>query len=455
MTRPAHHKVPLLHRELRWLITLRWLAGLAVLVLGAAQWRLGWYPVAGEMLTVGAAILVYNAILWVTLRPRARAVPVRSLHAFGLAQIAFDLACLTLLAAWTGGLRSPIMGWYVFHMVFASLLLTTLWAYAAAGVAFVLLGTALWLSGQWPAERAGMLLGVGWVCTLLVTVYLTTRITGALFRRELSRFKHFRRLRAMSAHLRAQERSMVQHEKMVAMGQMAAGVAHEINNPLASMDSLLQLMERHPDRARPEAIPQLREQVERIQRIVRQLTAFAHPDRGRPEVGDVNEVVRATLKLPGFEARLRRVRLVCAFDEPGGEGLPARMIGRAVQQALMNLLINALDALADSPEPCLTVRTRRETGSAVIEVTDNGPGIPPQHLAHIFEPFFTTKPVGQGTGLGLSISRGLIVEQGGTIHVTSPSEPSGMGASFTIRLPAADAPAGSAPSRLFVGASGS
>jgi C4-dicarboxylate-specific signal transduction histidine kinase len=365
---------------------------------------------------------------------------VRALHAFGLAQIAFDLACLTLLAAWTGGLRSPLLGFYVFHMVFASLLLTTPWAYAAAVAAIVLLGAALWTSGQWPADRSGVLLAIGWVSTLMVTVYLTGRITRALFRREISRLRHFRRLRTMSAHLRAQERAMVQHEKMVAMGQMAAGVAHEINNPLAGMDSLLQLMERHPERPRADAVGQLRAQIERIQRIVGQLTAFAHPERGHPEAGDVNEVIRATLRLPGFEARVRRVTLSLDLQEPS---VPARMIARGLQQALMNLIINALDALAGQPDPRLEIRSRRNGDSAVIDVTDNGPGIPAEHLSRIFEPFFTTKPVGQGTGLGLSISHGLIVEQGGTLEVTSPGA-SNSGARFTIRL-ASPAPMPSTP----------
>jgi two-component system NtrC family sensor kinase len=295
---------------------------------------------------------------------------------------------------------------------------------------------SLWLTHQWPADRTTALIGVGWVSMLLVTVYLTSHITAALYRRERSRLLHFRQLRSMSAHLHAQEKAMVQSEKMAAMGQLAAGVAHEINNPLAGMDSLLQLMERHPERPRPEAIGQLRAQIERIQRIVRQLTAFAHPERGQIEAGDLNEVVRATLKLPGFEARLRKVKVACDLKDEAAGGVPARMIPRAVQQALMNLVINALDALWETPDAAIEIRTRTEPGLALIELTDNGPGISPEHLKRVFEPFFTTKPVGKGTGLGLSISRGLLAEQGGRLEVLSPA-PSGRGARFTILLPLA------------------
>jgi C4-dicarboxylate-specific signal transduction histidine kinase len=429
---PARSDTPLLHDQLRWLVALRWLAGVAVVALAILQTQwLHWYSAAPKMLIVGVAILIYNAVLWVTLRPRTLALSARALHVFSLAQIGFDLACLTLLVAWTGGLSSPLAGFYVFHMVFASLLLTRPWAYAAAAFATVLLAAALWTTHQWPADRMSAMRGAGLISTLIVAVYLTSHITRALFRRELSRLKHFRRMRTMSAHLHAQERAMVQHEKMVAMGQMAAGVAHEINNPLAGMDSLLQLMERTPDRPRPDAVPQLRAQVERIQRIVRQLTAFSHPERGQIETADVNEVILATLKLPGFEARLRKVKLTCDLQNPN---LPARIISRTLQQALMNLIINALDALAQTQAPTLTLRTHTNNTSAVIEVTDNGPGIPKEHLSRIFEPFFTTKPIGQGTGLGLSISQSLIAEQGGTLEVTSPVTPTG-GATFKILLP--------------------
>jgi signal transduction histidine kinase len=429
---PDTHEVPLLHSQLRWLVALRWLAGLAVVVLAGAQWKwLHWYPASPRMLSVGVAILTYNAVLWAVLRPRPRAPDARALHIFGMAQIAFDLACLTLLATWTGGLSSPIMGFFVFHMVFATLLLTRPWAFAAAGMAVAMVAAALWVAHELPADRAGALLALGWASMLLVTVYLTGHITVALYRRERARLLHIRRLRSMSAHLHAQERAMVQHEKLVAMGQLAAGVAHEINNPLAGMDSLLQLMERNPEKPRAQAVGQLRAQIERIQRIVRQLTAFAHPERGRPEVGDVNEVIRATLKLPGFEGRLRKIKLVCELQEPV---VQARMISRGLQQALMNIIINALDAMAQTTDPRLLIRTHANSSDAIIEVADNGPGISPEHLPRIFQPFFTTKPVGQGTGLGLSISQGLIVEQGGKLEVASPATASG-GAKFTIHLP--------------------
>jgi signal transduction histidine kinase len=114
---------------------------------------------------------------------------------------------------------------------------------------------------------------------------------------------------------------------------------------------------------------------------------------------------------------------------------------QAIQQVVVNLIVNALDAVAEAPEPKITVRTERRADNCLIEVIDNGHGIKPEHLARLFEPFFTTKPVGQGTGLGLSISYSLVQKQGG--HITVKSQP-GRGTAFTVRLPATNGTPGGA-----------
>jgi signal transduction histidine kinase len=109
------------------------------------------------------------------------------------------------------------------------------------------------------------------------------------------------------------------------------------------------------------------------------------------------------------------------------------MLPQAIQQVLVNLLRNALDATERTQEPTLNIRTARQDGWVTIEIADNGPGITPKNLKHLFEPFFTTKPVGKGTGLGLSISYSLIARHGGSISATSKP---GEGATFRIKLPA-------------------
>jgi C4-dicarboxylate-specific signal transduction histidine kinase len=211
---------------------------------------------------------------------------------------------------------------------------------------------------------------------------------------------------------------------------MAAGVAHEIANPLASMDSLLQLMQRKPERARPEAVTSLREQIERIAQITQQMRAFAHPGEGaREQTVELNEIVEQALHMLRFDKRLRSVRLERQFSSSAGS---IAVLPQALQQVLVNLIINALDALEQQPDPLLTVRTNRHDGWCLIEVSDNGSGIPPELMGRLFEPFFTTKPVGKGTGLGLSISYSLVQRHGGSISVRSQV---GRGSSFTIRIP--------------------
>jgi signal transduction histidine kinase len=177
---------------------------------------------------------------------------------------------------------------------------------------------------------------------------------------------------------------------------------------------------------RPEMLDSMRDQVARIEAIVRRLTGFAHPDAGRLEEANISEVVGSSLRVLALDHRLRRVQLEQHLDP-----VRAQVVVRSLQQVLTNLVINALDAMSDVPQPRLELRVRREGDECLIEVRDNGHGIDAKMQERIFEPFFTTKPVGQGTGLGLSISRTLVREQGGELEVSSDP---GSGTTFTIRL---------------------
>jgi C4-dicarboxylate-specific signal transduction histidine kinase len=322
----------------------------------------------------------------------------------------------------TGGARSPAALFYVFHMVFASLLLPRTMAYGAAFAAVSMLVAGLWLEGT--LERS-LLLVAAHALTLGFSVFLANRIVQRLRRQN-------RRVRRIGRRLRRHQRAMVQHEKMFALGQLAANVTHEIANPLASMDSLLQLMQRRPERMSESALATLRQQIQRISEIIRQMKAFAHPHEMQRAVASPNEIVDEAVKIIRLDPRARRTTIeTCLASEVG----QISFMPQALQQVLVNLLINALDATADTPAPRITVRTGRKDDWVLIDVIDNGTGIAPQHLRRLFEPFFTTKPVGKGTGLGLSISYTLIERQGGSIGVRSTA---GQGAQFTIRLPGCD-----------------
>jgi two-component system C4-dicarboxylate transport sensor histidine kinase DctB len=317
-------------------------------------------------------------------------------------------------------------------MVFASLLLPRAWAYASAATACVLLACGLAIARQFPAGRADVLFLLGIVMTLVLTVMLTNRITRDLRAHRRRLIRQNRRIRAMSRQLREQQQALVQHEKMVAMGRMAAGVTHEIANPLACMDSLLQLAQRRPERLNGETVEKLREQVQRINQIIQQMKAFAHPTEVVAQQKPLNDVVEQALAMVRFDARLKKTDVRRELDPSSGV---VSMAPQALQQVLVNLIINALDAMAGSERPLLTLRTQRREGWCVVEVADNGHGVDPRHMPRLFEPFFTTKPVGKGTGLGLSISYSLMQRQGGSISVRSQS---GKGTTFTLRLPATE-----------------
>ncbi len=428
---PDHREWSPLLSQLRWLVSLRWVAG-GVVIVGSVfdtQW-MHWYPAGRFLLAVGAFLLAYNLVMWLVLRA-VQNEPVRARFVLLLSwmQLLLDLASLTFLTLWTGGSLSPLLGFFVFHMVFASLLLPREMAYGAATAAVVLLWSGLYLAEQLPADFQHRLMLVGLILTLYFTVFLTNHVVRPLRVQRLRLLRKNHRIRSMTRQLRRQQKALIQHEKMVAMGQMAAGVAHEIANPLASMDSLLQVMQRRPERVRPEAIDTLRKQIDRINQTIIRMKNFAHPVDSDRQMISLNEVIDQALGLLGFDQRLHKVDIQREYDADLGT---LHLWPQALQQVLVNLFSNALDAMEPTEQPVLSIRTSRRDDRCVIEVTDNGTGIAAENMDRLFEPFFTTKPVGKGTGLGLSISYMLVQKQGGSIGVRSTR---GKGTTFTIRLP--------------------
>jgi signal transduction histidine kinase len=429
--RPQSRRSPgWLLTPLRWIIRLRWLAAASVIAgtLINQQW-LHWFGHSGAMLAVGGVIAVCNGVHWIVLRSLTNRLSRRLLLDLSLVAILLDLACLTLLTLWSGGALSPLLGFFVFHMVVASLLLPRMAAYGGAGVSVVMVTGGLWLTDQLPDRLETQLLLGGWIITLVLTVYLASRIMHSLRRQSRRLAAQNRRIRAMTSRLRQQHATMIQHEKMVALGQMAAGIAHEITNPLASMDGLLQLLERHPGRDRSDAIGTLRQQVNRIGRIIRQMTLFTHPSQGEWQTVELSDVAERALEMVQLDRRLADIPIDRHYA-PQGCRVWAQPL--AMQQVLVNLLINALDAMESQKSPRLEISTTHGEDYSAIEVRDNGHGIQKADLDRVFEPFFTTKPVGKGTGLGLSISYNLIREHGGRIEVVS--EP-GKGTTFTVLVP--------------------
>jgi two-component system NtrC family sensor kinase len=234
-------------------------------------------------------------------------------------------------------------------------------------------------------------------------------------------------------------RHMVEVEKLAAMGQLAAGVAHELNNPLSGImgysEIALELFkDKPPGKVTPQEVTKMiayfghiEGLTQRCRGIILDMLKFARQHTEEFKEIQVSEVIRNTLVF--LEKQLNRGKVKVVADLP--EDLPfVKGNGLQLQQVFTNLILNAAHAMPDGGT--LEISARKNNGMLEANFTDKGIGIAPEHLHRIFEPFFTTKPVGEGTGLGLSVSHGIIKHHGGDIHVSS--EP-GKGSTFTVILP--------------------
>src|SRR6185436_5556357 len=226
---------------------------------------------------------------------------------------------------------------------------------------------------------------------------------------------------------------LLQAEKMAALGQTVSGVAHELNNPLATILSWAErLSERSLDEPVRRGLETILSEAERAARIVRSLLTFARKRQTTRAMVDVNQVARETLALRAYEQRLTNITVIDAL----ASGLPQVFAdGHQVQQVLLNLIINAEQAmLSENGRGVLVVRTWHDAAQemVVLEINDDGPGIPDDLQPKIFDPFFTTKEVGKGTGLGLTVAYAIVQEHGGRIRLESRPN---AGASFYVEMP--------------------
>ncbi len=232
--------------------------------------------------------------------------------------------------------------------------------------------------------------------------------------------------------LREAEQQVMHSEKLASLGKLAAGVAHEINNPLTGIllyASMLQ-EELADDASKHEQLGFILEDATRCQEIVKGLLAYSRQAAASREDFDLNELVVDSLKLIRDQKRFIHVELVRELSE---SPLPSHGDRKQLSQVIINLVINALDAMEQ--HGTLTLRTYRDsTGKRInLEITDTGSGISPEDRSHIFDPFFTTKEPGKGTGLGLSTSYGIVQENGGELLLLKSSP---AGTTFRVTLPA-------------------
>lgn len=227
------------------------------------------------------------------------------------------------------------------------------------------------------------------------------------------------------AHLKQINQAMVQTEKLATAGSLATSVAHEVNNPLAAISSLVQSLLARADAERDrETLRLIISQITRISDVLRDLMDFARPKAPEPRPTDLNQVLQKSLELAGYDKRFKKLTIRTEFSPlPTLQLDPDRM-----QQVFLNLLLNARDAIGETEDGEILISTHAPDGEVLAEIADNGSGIAPELLPRIFDPFFTTKPKGQGTGLGLAVCHSIVAAQGGRINAANREQ----GSVFTV-----------------------
>jgi two-component system, NtrC family, sensor kinase len=278
--------------------------------------------------------------------------------------------------------------------------------------------------GAFAAEARATLEGLANLAAVAIlearSVRAATTLTGQVAQLEQQQ-------RTLAERLTSAEAAMLQGARLAAVGQLAASIAHEINNPLYAVRNCLYLLEDDlpADLRNADYLIMARDQLARIAGIIERMRDFYRPSRGDMEPQNLNELLESTLALAGLQMRHAAIQMIFTPDAD----LPSVMCnGDQLRQVFLNLILNAIDAMPDGGT--LTVRTIAGPTVAVAEVQDTGVGIPEDIRARLFDPFFTTKST--GTGLGLSICAHIVTQHGGQLDVES--EP-GQGSTFRVALP--------------------
>jgi signal transduction histidine kinase len=405
-----------------------WLCALATHALGIFADPWPFYVLAGGLVVVDC---VYIAMFpWLSRRSPAT---VRR-HVY--LQIAVDLAVLTALLHYSGGITNPLALFYLFHAFIAALVLSITAAVAVAVASLALL-TALGF-----AERTGLLphhpLALGlvdlhqvqplgfWllvfahVATVAFSIYFVAVVLG--------------RLKSNEQQLVRLGRHLALSEKLASVGTLAAGVSHEINNPIGVIANKVQILRyRVQDRDGPDKLLAELDVIDKHARRIAQITAgllqFSRETPFELRPVDVEQLLREAADLVRVPFRAANVELQCE-PRPLPPGMRLEGSSNHLLQVLINLLLNAKDA---SPAGAVVVMDCDPLATEVaLRVRDHGAGIAAEHLAKIFDPFFTTKDVDKGTGLGLAISHGIVERHRGRIEVETEV---GRGTTFRVVLP--------------------
>jgi signal transduction histidine kinase len=246
-------------------------------------------------------------------------------------------------------------------------------------------------------------------------------------------------LNHMMYQLEKRQSILVESHKMRAVGNLTAGVAHELNNPLNNImltaEMLKEDWEKLSGEARFEMVDDLIQQADRARSVVKNLLDFARESETEVEHVGIRDLLDEVIRLAQNQIKISKIKLHVDIADHlppvyGDRGL--------IVQVFLNLFLNAIDAMPNGGHLFVRANEEQDTGFLAVHVQDTGSGIPPLLLQSIFDPFFTTKPTGKGTGLGLAVSQGIVNQHGGDIEVMSKV---GVGTTFTVHLPCVPVPA--------------
>lgn len=314
--------------------------------------------------------------------------------------------------------------------------IATWYSDAANGWFIGLLSAAAWLVGELALSRSdGQLFLPYWNAAMLALICgVVVQVLSALHRLQVELEERVRRRTASlvkaNAELDAARMRFIEADKMESIGRLATGVAHEVKNPLMTINMVADYLSDVTRPAGPDdrmMLESLRDAVERADKVVSEMLEFSRPAALSLKPDDFHLVAERALSLVKHEMSRRHLGVVRDWCAP----VPQLLLDRnKMAQVLVNVFVNASHATPEGGT--LTLRTRVRRSEFIAEIDDTGTGISPVHQARLFEPFFTTKPVGQGTGLGLSVARQIVQLHGGTLHLAN--RPEG-GARVTIQIP--------------------
>jgi len=464
--------------RLRVFVSLRWIAILGVLIatLTASLVFHIDFPTI-PVYIICFVIAIYNLVFFFQAKNLKNEPSQQVMHkaiTYSNIHILLDLLALTILIHFTGGIENPFIFYFVIHAIAASISLErrTTYAYAALALALVLLIVGLEYAGWIPHYNLHgfadpNLYHIGsYVLPILVALatllygatYMTTAISGELKKRqrevlhlgnellekktaEVAREKEmqeklskaYEELRQSNQQLQESQEQLIQAEKLTSLGELAASIAHEVNNPLSGVLVYTQLMVKKmkgdgmSKENALEYLTKMESELNRSTKMVRNLLDFARQSQPAFRHVNVNEVVNRALDLAANTAKIQQVQVIKELA-PSLPDITADF--DQLQQVCTNLMLNAIQAMPNGGK--LSLRTSLDKNFVKIEVRDTGYGISTENMRKLFTPFFTTKQEVKGVGLGLAISYGIIQRHHGRIDVQSKEKE---GTIFTIYLP--------------------